>query len=184
MTLEELMTYEPPEPYRSELIRGRLVLREPTKLRHGLVAGRVAYAINIWLHNDQIARGATTPRGTVIIGDAGYTLERRPDTVRAPDVAYVAAERLVGVDDDTFAPLAPDLVIEVWSPGNRGPAVLSKVQQFLRAGTPLVWVIHPRRRTAHVYRSDGSEQLLGDGASLFGESVLPEFTLPLATLFG
>jgi Uma2 family endonuclease len=78
-----------------------------------------------------------------------------------------------------YAAIAPDLVIDVLSPDDRPGDVLSKVGDWLEAGTSLVWVVDPERRTARVYRADGSQELLTDADRLNGESVLPEFQYEL-----
>ena len=82
--------------------------------------------------------------------------------------------------DDAFAEIAPDLAVEVVSPGDRAGAVRTKVAQWLRAGTLLVWVIDPRRRSARVYRPDGTARLVSESDMIEGEEVLPGFRVPLA----
>ena len=83
---------------------------------------------------------------------------------------------------DTYLELAPDLVVEVLSPGDRPGEVLAKVADWLSAGSQLVWVIDPDRRLARVYRQDGTEVTIGQGGELEGENVLPGFTCPLAAI--
>ena len=71
--------------------------------------------------------------------------------------------------------MAPDLVVEILSPGDRPGEVLDKVGQWLNAGVRLVWVLDLVRRNARIYRADGSVSLLGTGESLDGEDVLSGF---------
>jgi Uma2 family endonuclease len=78
--------------------------------------------------------------------------------------------------------MAPDLAVEVLSPGDRPGEVLGKVGDWLRAGCRVVWVIDPERRQVRVYRTDGSESVLGESDALDGEDVLPGFSCPLADL--
>src|SRR2546430_1980150 len=82
-----------------------------------------------------------------------------------------------------YPALAPDLVVEILSPGDRPGEVLAKVADWLSAGTKLVWVIDPERRLARVYRSDGTETLVGADGALDGEDVLPGFACRLVTIF-
>lgn len=178
MTAEQLLLYKA-RGMRTELVRGRLIVREPAGYRHGSVAARILLRIGAFLDADQAARSASHPLGDVLAAETGFTLERAPDTVRAPDVAFVAWHRRPS-NTTGFAELAPDLAVEVLSPSDRAGEVLSKVADWLSAGTTLVWVIDPARRVARVYRGDGSEAIVSDGEALEGESTLPGFVLPLA----
>ena len=114
--------------------------------------------------------------------DTGFKIASRPDTVRAPDMAFIARERLHDIPDRGYAELAPDLLAEIVSPDDRPGELLAKVADWLQAGTRLVWVIGPARRSARVYRSDGSESMLSESDALDGEDVLPGFTCRLADL--
>jgi Uma2 family endonuclease len=104
--------------------------------------------------------------------------------MRAPDVAYVARERVHLVPPTGYAPLAPDLVSEILSPDDRPGEVLAKVADWLEAGTRLVWVVDPRRGEAHVHRLDGSLSVVDVEGALDGEQVLPGFTCRLRDVVG
>ena len=175
MTADDLVGYELPGK-RVELVRGRLLVHEPPGFEHGKVTVRIAVALS------QFVAASTPPLGEVVAGDPGFWLQHDPDTVRAPDVAFVRGDRLPPGPIRGFADFAPHLAVEVRSPSDRTGEVLAKVADWLSAGTALVWVVDPMRRTAQVYRLDGSISLLGDADELQGEGVLPGFTLPLATL--
>ncbi|MGH9893850.1 MAG: Uma2 family endonuclease, partial [bacterium] len=103
---------------------------------------------------------------------------------RPPDVAFASGERLPDPETLGYPALAPDLVVEVLSPGDRPGETLAKVADWLSAGSRLVWVIDPMRRLARVYRQDGSETLIGPGEALQGEDVVPGFTCELGGLLG
>ena len=182
MTAEQLLTYDAGGK-RTELVRGRLMVREPAGYAHGSIAGRVLVRIGMFLETDQRARSAAHPLGDVLAAETGFTLQRRPDTVRAPDVAFVAWAR-IPIERAGFAELAPDLAVEVLSPGDRAGEVLAKVADWLNAGTSLVWVIDSERRVARVYRADGTESIVSEGSALEGEGVLPGFAMILDRLFG
>ena len=173
MTAEDLLHLKIPNK-RTELVRGVLVVREPAGYTHGRVAANIMGKLSA--HLDQ------TRTGQLFAAETGFTLTRGPDTVRAPDLAYVRNERLLDPATRGFPNLAPDLVVEVLSPDDRPGEVLAKVADWLSAGSPLVWVIDPERRSARVYRADGSESLVGADESLDGEAVVRGFSCPLAAI--
>ena len=84
---------------------------------------------------------------------------------------------------DGYFPFAPDLAVEVLSPGDRTGATTDKVLDYLEAGRRLVWVVEPRRRIVTVYHPDGASHVLREGRDLEGGDVLPEFPVALADLF-
>lgn len=173
MTAEELLYLSLPDK-RTELVRGRLIVREPAGSRHGAVANLLAYRLTAHVE---------TPRaGRVYAAETGFTLARHPDTVRAPDVAFVCAARLPASEPAGFFDGAPDLAVEVLSIDDRPEDVLQKVADWLTAGARLVWVVDTERGGARVYRADGTETLLGADGTLSGEDVLPGFVCPLRAL--
>ena len=102
---------------------------------------------------------------------------------RAPDVAFVREDRL-DFDGTRFAPLAPDLAVEVLSPSNTVSEIHDKVLDYLEAGTRLVWVVDPASRTVTVYRSRDEIRLLRADDEIDGADVLPGFHRRVAELFG
>jgi len=182
MTAEELVGYDIPGK-RVELVRGQVMVREPASLRHGEVSLRIGVALANHLAQERDAQGWALARGRVATADPGFTLARSPDTVRAPDVAYVSRERHSGPMPEGFPQFAPDLAVEVRSRGDRAGDVQAKVGDWLSAGTTLVWVIDPARKAATVYRADGTVSVLGGDDALTGEALLPGFGLPLRELF-
>ena len=173
MTAEELLRTRIPGK-RTELVRGTLVVTEPPGTWHGIVSARLA--IRIGQH--VLAAHA----GEVAGQDTGFRIESDPDTVRAPDVAFVSHERLAGVSPHGYAAIAPDLAVEVLSPNDRPADVLTKVSDWLRAGVRLVWVIDPDRRIARVHRADGTIDVVREDGALDGEGVLPGFRCVLGEL--
>ncbi|MDZ7631738.1 MAG: Uma2 family endonuclease [Gemmatimonadaceae bacterium] len=173
MTSEELARHPVPNK-RTELVRGRLVIREPAKWQHGKVAARILIEIGVYLRGN--------PIGEVCAAETGFTLARAPDTVRAPDVAYIRADRVPTVEVIGFDEMAPDLAVEVLSAGDRAGMVRTKVAHWLRAGTRLVWLVDPRKRNAQVFRADGTSRTLTADEQLDGEDVLPGFSVPVRAL--
>ncbi|MEO7998687.1 MAG: Uma2 family endonuclease [Gemmatimonadaceae bacterium] len=182
MTAEQLLGYDIPGK-RVELVRGRLLVREPASFSHGSIALRIGVALTNHLTSEQAQHGWSLPRGRLATADPGFTLARRPDTVRAPDIAYVSRERHAAPMPDGFPEFAPDLAVEVRSPSDRVGAVAAKVGDWLSAGTALVWVVDPPRKSVVVYRADESVSVLGIADVLSGEDVLPGFAMSLPALF-
>jgi len=137
------------------------------------VAVVLAAALHAYVHARGLGR---------VVAESGFILERRPDTVRGPDVAFVRRERIPDPPPQGYAEFAPDLAVEILSPGDRRGEVSEKVADWLRAGTRLAWVVDPARRIARVYRADGSETLVPEDGALSGEDVLPGLTVPLASV--
>ena len=174
LTAEELSRLALPDK-RTELVRGVLVVREPAGYRHGDIAARLLLAIGSYVVERSLGR--------VFAAETGFTIARKPDTVRAPDVAFISTARLPDPPPHGFAELAPDLAVEVLSPDDRPAEVLEKVADWLRAGTALVWVVDPVRETTRVYRADGTASLLHADDELEGEDVLAGFRYSLGRLF-
>lgn len=174
MTADELLHLNLPDQ-QTELVRGVLVVREKPGFRHGEVAMRLGTAIANFVDARKL--------GTVLAADTGFMLFTNPDTVRAPDVAFVRRDRVPDPEPRGYPALAPDLAVEVLSPNDRPGEVLAKVGDWLSAGCRLVWVVDPVRQTARVYRADGTESHLTDQDALDGEEILPEFSCPLASIF-
>jgi len=172
MTADELLRLDLPGKS-TELIRGRLIVREPPGARHGAVVMRIGY--QIMNHAEALDLGR-------VYAESGFKIESNPDTVRAPDVAFIAKARLPEVDPPGYASWAPDLAVEVLSHDDHPARTLAKVAQWLEAGVRLVWTVDCERRTGHVYRADGTESLLGLGDALSGEDVLPGFSCQLGEI--
>ena len=152
----------PDDGYRYELIAGELKKMSPAGWRHGLVASR----LHVWLgryveeHN----------LGALFEGDTGFLLESDPDTVRAPDIAFIRRDRLAAQQPtEAFWPGAPDLAVEVISPGDTVHEVDEKVKGWLDAGAVMVWVIDPKWRSVTIYRSQADVKILTENDELSGE---------------
>ncbi|MGH9201006.1 MAG: Uma2 family endonuclease [Vicinamibacterales bacterium] len=173
MTAEDLLHAHIPNK-RTELLRGVLIVREPAGARHGSVTMNLAIQLGIHMQRARV--------GQLFAAETGFTLSRGPDTVRAPDIAFVRRERLPGPIPIGFPELAPDLVVEVLSPNDGPGETLAKVGDWLDSGAPLVWVIDPERRIARTYRQDGTESVVSERDALDGEHVLPGFICTLASI--
>ncbi len=175
MTAEELERV-PDDGYQYELIEGVVHRMAPASFEPSSLAARVLTRIGSYVEEGGL--------GEVTGADGGYVLGRDPDTVLAPDVAFVRAERVPSPEErQHFALVAPDLVVEVVSPSDRVRDVDDKVRRYVAAGVPVVWVFDPRRRTVTVQRPNAAPLVLGAEDVLEGEDALPGFRLPLSDLF-
>jgi Uma2 family endonuclease len=176
MTAEELLRYRH-EPYRQELIDGRLHEIEPTGAEHGVVEGRI-YAL--------LARHVDAANlGTTFVGDVGFQIAWEPDTVLAPDVAFVARERVAATGIPRgFWPGPPDLAVEVVSPGDTHSEVQGKALQWLAAGARAVVAVDPPRRTATVYRARDDIRVLDADEQLDLGDVVPGWSPRVGAFFG
>ena len=166
-----------PDDVRAELVDGVMLMVPLASGAHGWMATEISYAIRAWIGD--------RPLGRVFDSSTGFILRRDPDVLRAPDVAFVSADRLRELPPRGFLELAPDLAVEILSPSNGYVAMSRKIADYLRAGVRLVWVLDPETRTAAVY--DGGERALPrwlePHEALDGGAVLPGFTVPLARCF-
>jgi Uma2 family endonuclease len=160
---------ERPDPgYPEELVRGRIVPMPMPKPRHGQICGKAVRIFGAHVEDRDL--------GHVFCNDTGVITERGPDTVRGADVSFYSFARVPkGPLPDRYLDVAPDLVVEVMSPGDRWPKVFAKVAEYLDAGTTVVLVLDDQRRAAHVYRADGITQLLSADDELTIPDVLGEF---------
>jgi len=159
---------------RCELIRGRLVMMNPTGYDHGRVAGTLGLAIGNHIRAHRL--------GTFCAAETGFLLARDPDTVRAPDVAFVRAGREPATSAGFF-PGPPDLAVEVLSPDDRQGDVREKTKEWLDAGTRQVWIVDPRQRTVTVHEPVREPRRLGENDLLPGADVLPGFEIPVREIF-
>ena len=160
---------------RRELVRGEVREMSPAGGEHG----SATMVMGACLHDFVSERGL----GRIFAAETGFLIARDPDTVRAPDCAFVRGDRLPGPLPRRFVPLAPDLVVETISPEDRARQVKEKVAEWLAAGVRLVWVVHPARRTVTVHRRGRRPLVLRDDAVLDGETLLPGFRLALRRLW-
>ncbi len=173
LTAAELLAL-PDDDYRYELVRGRLIRMPPPGSRHGRTVARVTIRLGYFIETQNL--------GT-ILNESGYHLEWGPDTVRAPDVSFISAERLPPDQVPSGYPtLAPDLAVEVLSPSERPGARREKMQDYFAAGTRLVWEIDPAQRTITVYRSAHDRTTLAATDELTAVEVLPGFVCRVGEL--
>jgi Uma2 family endonuclease len=175
ITAEEFFRLpEPPDGSQQELVRGVVVNLPPPGGRHGACCSKINRCLGNFVEDNRL--------GTVFANDTGFISERDPDTVRGPDVSFWSRERLPEIPEG-YIPIAPDLTVEVISPSDHYSRVQKKVQEYLRRGVRMIWVVDPEDRSVTVYRPEHLYAILEENATLSGEDVLPGFTCPVAELF-
>lgn len=171
LTAEDLYQLGPDAPY--ELIEGELVEVSPQGRVHGRAVSNLAFFLT-----SEIRSGV---QGELLTGDIGFILSRSPDTVLAPDISFVRADRLID-EGDGYLELAPDLAIEVLSPSNTAREIERKTAIYLGAGTSEVWVVRPKQRDVTVHHNDGWMEILQGGAHL-RTPLFPNLLLPIDEIF-
>jgi len=175
MTAEDLLRM-PDDGFCYELVRGELRKMAAAGHQHGKIS------MNISTPLDQHVRAHNL--GTMYAAETGFKLASDPDTVRAPDVAFIRRERAAEVgDSEGYWPGPPDLAVEVISPSDTYTEVEEKVLEWLDAGTRMVIVVNPRRRVVTVYRSRTHVVILTEHDTLDAGDVVPGWTMPVHDVF-
>ncbi|HKR00805.1 MAG TPA: Uma2 family endonuclease [Pyrinomonadaceae bacterium] len=175
MTADELFMM-PHDGFRYELVKGELVKMSPTGGKHGILTSRIGIALGRYVEENAL--------GETFGAETGFILATNPDTVRAPDAAFVSRERIPPGDiTEKFWPGAPDLAVEVISPGDTLYEVDEKIEEYLEAGVRLVWIVNPKKRTVTIYQPGEQPQTLTEEETLDRRDVVPGFQYSLARLF-
>ena len=164
------------EGVRGELIRGVLCETMPTGQEHGEVAANLTILLGMFVKPRKLGRLTTS--------DSGVWLERDPDTVREPDIAYFSAQKMPpGERVRGYAEVIPDLVVEIMSPADSLRAVNDKALMWLSYGVRLVWAVRPDTQAVDVYRHGRAARTLTDADTLDGLDVLPGFRCAVRDVF-
>jgi Uma2 family endonuclease len=160
---------------RCELVQGELIMMSLAGANHGQIANSVAYVLTDHVERQKL--------GSVFAAETGFLISRDPDSVRAPDVAFVKVERLHLVPQRGYFPGAPDLAVEVLSPDDPASDVMAKVQDWLDAGTSAVWIVDPQCKTVTIHRRGAAVQMLRESDDLTADDLLPGFRVPVVEVF-
>ena len=175
LTAEDLLRLYS-EGVRGELVRGVLCETMPTGGEHSEIVA------NLVIEMGQVIKA--NGLGRISASDAGVLLEREPDTVREPDIAFFSVEKIArGVRVRGYYEVVPDIVVEVASPSDSAREVNDKARMWLSYGVRLVWVVYPDARRVDVHPQSGAMQTLTDGDTLDGGDVLPGFAYAVADVF-
>ena len=160
MTAEELIRL-PDDSMCHELIKGELLTMSPPGLAHGVVTGKLTTRLENYISANNLG---------VISAEAGFKLETNPDTVLAPDIAFIARDR-IGTITPGFHPNSPDLAVEVMSPSDTKPEVDRKTALWLELGAKSVWNVNPKKRTVEVNLANGEKRLFHETDELVDDTV-------------
>lgn len=175
VTADELFRL-PDDGYRYELVKGELRKMTPAGFDHGAIIMNLGAPLSAHVRSNNL--------GVVCGAETGFRLASDPDTVRAPDIAFVRRDRIPASGRPVgFWPGAPDVAVEVLSPGDTVFEVDQKVAAWLTAGATAVWVVNPQRRTVTVHRATGAPRTLSEQDTLDGEDIVPGFRLSVADVF-
>jgi Uma2 family endonuclease len=167
----------PEDGYIHEVVDGELVMSPKNNPYHGDICADLSMALRAFAKGRQL--------GAVFDSNTGFWMHNR--NCRAPDVSFVSRERLqaLGITRHTreFFPGAPDLAVEVLSPNNTRKETDERLKDFFASGTQIAWIINPDTECVEVCHAPDQRKLLGSGADLDGEHLLPGFRYPIADLF-
>lgn len=174
-TADELLNLSD-DRMRRELVGGEIRTMPLHGAEHGFVTGNIGSSLGNHAGSGILGRAYAVGTGFKIASD--------PDTVRAPDVAFVGRKRVEKVGRVAgFWPGAPDLAVEVVSPGDTHAEVVEKTLAWLDAGCRMVLVVEPQRRVVTVYRSREDIRILAEDEAVDGADVVPGWRLPVAGIF-
>ena len=175
LTTAEQLLLIPRGSLRHELVRGELRTMTPPGFEHGRLSVKIGHLLAV--HAESTDSG-------VAVGETGFLIDRDPDTVRAPDAAFISKQRADAVGPTRkYWPGAPDLAVEVLSPGDSFHEVQEKALEWVAAGCVAVLVLDPDERAATVYRAGGDAHVHGAGDTLDLSDAVPGFTVTVAELF-
>ena len=174
-TAEELLRL-PDDGMRRELVRGEIRTMTPAGNEHGYLAGEILGELRSHVKANGLGR--------TYAAETGFKIESDPDTVRAPDAAFVSRDRVEKMGYvKGFWPGPPDLAVEVVSPGDTHAEVVEKSLAWLDAGCRMVLVVEPERKVVTVYRSRQDIRILAGNEAVDGTDVVPGWRLPVAEIF-
>jgi Uma2 family endonuclease len=173
VTAEELERF-PDDDYRYELVEGRVIRMSPTGWEHGRIVMRVGFLLGQHVRSTNLGE---------VVTEVGFTLRSNPDTVRAPDVAFVRRERIPTGRLRGFWTGSPDLAIEVLSPDDRATGIHAKVEEYLTCGVLAVIVLDPDDATATIHRRLAPPVTVCDNDEIELDDVVVGFRCAVRELF-
>ena len=167
----------PEDGYIHEVVDGELVISPKNNSLHGTISARLLTAVCTFVMARKL--------GAVWDSSTGFWMHNR--NCRAPDISFISKERLKALGfkstDRSFIPGAPDLAVEILSPSNTRVEIDERLKDFFSSGTQIAWIINPDPECVEVCHAPDKRKLLGSGADLDGEHLLPGFRYPIADLF-
>jgi Uma2 family endonuclease len=175
VTADELLAM-PDDGWRYELVKGELIRMSPTGQEHGELTLNLSSPLHYFVKRNKL--------GVVCAAETGFILNHNPDTVRAPDTAFISRERFDKIGRTwKYWDEAPDLAVEVLSPSDTVKHVKDMVSDWLKSGSKTVWVVNPKLRTVTVYNSSSDIRILTEKDRLTGGDTVPGFEISVAEIF-
>ncbi len=177
VTAEEFWDYCARTEEDVELVDGRIVVMPPVGPPHGDYDSQLHLPLGGYVFEKSLGK---------VYLNTGFKLRQDPDVVRGPDQAFVSNANLAQNPPpaEGFWATAPDLAVEIVSPGDSADDINDKVNDYLQFGVRLIWVIYPRRKQAHVFRPDVPMRVVNADGKLEGEDVLPGFEVEMTRILG
>ena len=176
ITTAEQLFRAPDSGKRNELVRGLLIVMAPAGSEHGWIASRILIRLGTHVEANDL--------GKTFAAETGFLIEVNPDTVRAPDAAFVSHERLGNAPSSfSYLQVAPDLVVEVVSPNDTSTDVEAKAEQWLEAGSRIVLVADPGNQTLRVYKSKAQIEVLHSGEEFSSGDVCGDWKISVNEIF-
>jgi Uma2 family endonuclease len=176
ITAEQLLGIRDDRSHRFELVDGRLVVMEPSGFAQAIATSAVTRVIGGWIADRRL--------GVSLTSEPGFILRRGPDTVRAPDFAFIRAARVPSPPPDGYPQMTPDFAVEVVGKDDRAADVDGKARMWLAAGVGELWVVDPRERTATVHLPDRDAVTFADDEEIAASGPLSGFACRVADLLG
>lgn len=158
-----------------ELVKGRLVHMPPTGYLHGLIEVKFSRILSLYVEKNKM--------GHVMGGEVGIYIQRNPDTVRAADVLYISKQRLSQCRTKSYLDVAPELVAEILSPGDRWYDINDKIDEYFSIGVKSVWIIAPKREQVTIYHSPTKAVRYSANEKISDKDILPGFEINVSDLF-
>ncbi len=177
LTIQDYAAMEEPGGVRYELSGGELIVSPSSSYVHNRIRDKLNFRLQSFVEQHRLG-----------IVTCETDLQLATDTVRRPDVAFIQAGRLQGVDlEQSPLPVAPDLAFEIVSKNDRADDLMVKVEQYLHAGAQAVWLLYPKIHLAHRYARGKLAPEVRDaaaGQNLEEPETLPGFSVPLSDIIG
>ena len=175
-TADQLLRLPSGMGQRFELVAGELRVMSPAGWRHGEIVGSLHSILGAFIRQKKL--------GKVFGAETGFQLGVDPDTVRAPDFAFISKRRLPKkLPKASYWPGAPDLAVEILSPSDRTGEVDEKITQWLTGGAQAVWVVDPKLQIVTIHQAGKRAQIRSAGEILQGDPVVPGFSCAIDELF-
>lgn len=176
LSAEDLLKMPRGDGHRYELRDGELIEMSPAGLLHGKLVMRVGIKVGTFVDANNL--------GLVVAAETGFILRRNPDRVRAPDCAFIAADRLPpGPTASRYSEVVPDFVVEVISPNDTAAAFQQRVDDWLDAGVKVLWAVYPEVASVFIWRGRNQVERRSAADEIDAEPVLPDFRWKVSDLF-